>query len=230
MTGRRRRAGDERRRPPGRRRRPSSAALTAPRPARSPRRVATESTPAAASRSRSARALAMASAAPASTATGTRTANDGGSAAGRPEPAEDRQQRDPDRERQPRPGRALEDEVVAVADRQDDDRPERRVAAAPTARPAASPSAAPRRPRPPERPRGDTRPAGIGLPGLRPRSRGASTRSLSVPIETWRAVIDDPEPERGRRIRAGDQWRRRPRRAPSRSDGNGMGQPDEAAE
>ena len=39
---------------------------------------------------------------------------------------------------------------------------------------------------------GDTRPAGIGLPGLRPRSRGASTMSLSDPIETWRAVIATP--------------------------------------
>ena len=100
--------------------RPRRLALTAH--ARSiPRRVATESTPAAASRSTSARALAMASAAPAMTATGSRMVKDEGRPPRRPEPAEDGQQRDPDRERQPRPGRALEREVVGVADREDQD-------------------------------------------------------------------------------------------------------------
>src|SRR6187401_1791059 len=38
----------------------------------------------------------------------------------------------------------------------------------------------------------DTRPPGIGLAGVRPRSRGASTMSLSDPIEVWRAVIATP--------------------------------------
>src|SRR6187200_409506 len=40
--------------------------------------------------------------------------------------------------------------------------------------------------------RGDTTPAGIGLPGFPSRSRGASTMSLTVPIETCSAVIDTP--------------------------------------
>ena len=48
-------------------------------------------------------------------------ANDVRQAARRPEPAEHRQQRDPDGERQPRPGRALEPQVVAVPDGEDDD-------------------------------------------------------------------------------------------------------------
>src|SRR6185369_1164859 len=38
----------------------------------------------------------------------------------------------------------------------------------------------------------DTRPAGMGLPGLWPASRGASTTSLSEPIDACRAVIAIP--------------------------------------
>src|SRR6478672_12067450 len=38
----------------------------------------------------------------------------------------------------------------------------------------------------------ETRPAGIGLPGFRPASNGASTRSLTVPIPSWRSVIASP--------------------------------------
>ena len=41
-------------------------------------------------------------------------------------------------------------------------------------------------------PRTVTSPAGIGLPGLWPASRGASTRSLTVPMANWSRVIDRP--------------------------------------
>src|SRR3954452_832304 len=39
---------------------------------------------------------------------------------------------------------------------------------------------------------GDTRPAGIGFPGFAAWSVAASTMSLSVPMDVWRAVIDAP--------------------------------------
>src|SRR5258708_32367200 len=41
-------------------------------------------------------------------------------------------------------------------------------------------------------PEGGPRPAGIGLPAFRPASRGASTRSLAVPIPSCRRVIASP--------------------------------------
>src|SRR6187200_1731057 len=67
---------------------------------------------------------------------------------------------------------------------------------------------------------GDTSPAGIGLPGFRPWSWGASTRSLSAPIEACRAVIDAP-----RRIAtdrsAPATMAAPPTTRPSRTDGNG---------
>ena len=119
---------------------------------------------------------------------GSRT--DDGSAAGRPEPAEDRQERDPDREREPRPGRALEARGRRRS-RSRGRRPPGRRSAARTARRAPARATAPPTTTTAQRLGGETRPAGIGLPGLRPASRGASTMSLSDPIETWRAVIDD---------------------------------------
>src|SRR6478735_1602419 len=69
---------------------------------------------------------------------------------------------------------------------------------------------------------GVTRPAGIGLPGLWPASRGVSTRSLSVPIETCRAVI---ETARRRAIAASAPAivATAATTAPSRTEGNGEG-------
>ena len=70
---------------------------------------------------------------------------------------------------------------------------------------------------------GDTRPAGIGLPGLWPASRGASTTSLSAPIEACSAVIATPS-----RTAVGgsapaserDRGRRPGRRAATGTDGS----------
>src|SRR4029079_12763733 len=41
---------------------------------------------------------------------------------------------------------------------------------------------------------GETRPAGIGLPGLRPASLGASIPSLSAPTGHWSRITDSPRP------------------------------------
>ena len=156
-----------------------------------------------ASRSRSARAFAIARAAPASTAIGIEGREEVRQGPGRPEPAVDGQDRDPDRERQPRPGRALGHEVVAVAD-QRARRPRAPRAGRSTQAASPTPSAAP--PTTTARATGTlTSPAGIGLPGLRPASSGASWRSLSAPIETWSAVIDTPS------------WSARPGPAPATS-------------
>src|SRR6185436_2308812 len=68
--------------------------------------------------------------------------------------------------------------------------------------------------------RRETKPAGIGFPGLCPASRGASTRSLTAPIPSWRAVIATPS-----RIASGSAPPARrataPVTRPSRMDGNG---------
>ena len=87
-----------------------------------PRVVATDTTPAAASRSRSARALAIARAAPATTAAGTRIANDPGTVPAAPSQPKTGSSGIPTANGQPRPGGALREPVVAIADGQDGDR------------------------------------------------------------------------------------------------------------
>ena len=138
--------------------------------------------------------------------------------AGRTEPAEDRQDRDPDGERQPRPGRSLEAEVVGKADPDDRRRP---------ARPSRDPDGIDRTSPVPKRDDGHgpaiggaTSPPGIGLPGLCPASRGASTRSFVAPIPNWSVVIATPS----RSASAGAAPARiatAPVTMPSRTDGNG---------
>src|SRR5712671_4112569 len=66
----------------------------------------------------------------------------------------------------------------------------------------------------------DTRPAGIGLPGLCPASRGASTMSLIAPIPSWRAVIARPSSNPTRGI-APARIATLPLTTPSRIDGKG---------
>src|SRR5215208_6150679 len=68
--------------------------------------------------------------------------------------------------------------------------------------------------------RRETKPDGIGLPGLRPASLGASTRSFVAPIPAWRRNIANPtlaastaEPPATMAIA--------PQTSPSRADGNG---------
>ena len=119
-----------------------------------------------------------------------------------PEPAEDRQQRDPDGERQPRPGGALEDQVVAVADREDDDR-EQPTVAAPDG--IEQTQAQPRR----DRPRRPGR-AGRHEPGRDRLGRleAAVARCVHDVVERPDRRLEgrhrDPETQRGHGIRAGD--------------------------
>ena len=90
------------------------------------------------------------------------------------------------------------------------------------------PAAAARRPRPTPT-GGDTSPAGIGLPGLCPASRGASTMSLSAPIDDWSAVIATPSRSAVSGSRAGEDGDRADDE-PVEDRRERMGQPDEAAD
>ena len=67
----------------------------------------------------------------------------------------------------------------------------------------------------------ETRPAGIGLPGLRPASRGASTRSLTVPIPSWSEGHRQADPDARRPAAPPATSATRPLTSPSRIDGNG---------
>src|SRR5580765_3959327 len=66
----------------------------------------------------------------------------------------------------------------------------------------------------------ETRPAGIGLPGLWPASRGASTTSLVAPIPAWRATIASPRPVATIGVPPA-ATANAPAAMPSRIDGNG---------
>src|SRR5690349_17712621 len=66
----------------------------------------------------------------------------------------------------------------------------------------------------------ETSPAGIGLPGLCPASRGASTTSLTAPIDAWSSSIATPS----RAAVAGSPPATSdtaPATRPSRAEGNG---------
>ena len=205
---------------------PISPAWTAhARPA--PSAVAIDAVPAAWSRSTSARALAIASAAPATTATGTRIAEDRRQRASGAEPAEDGQDRDPDGERQPRPGGALEPKVVGKPDRddRDGDSDGRRTGGARQHEPERRSPRRRRRPRPAAR-RDAT---GIGLPGLCPASRGASTMSFVAPMPNWSAVIASPSLQGVDRWRAGEECNG-PRNDPIKDRWERMNEADEARE
>ena len=138
--------------------------------------------------------------------------------AGGPEPAEDGQDRDADGERQPRPGGALEQEVVGKAD--PDDRDERvRPSAPPEALDSTSPTPKPATAT--ARATGvETRRAGMGLPGLCPASRGASTMSFVAPMPNWSAVIASPS-LKASIGGAPARYATAPETIPSRIDGNG---------
>ena len=144
---------------------------------------------------------------------------------GRPVPGVDGQQRDPDRERQPRPGRALEPEVVGEAD-----------AAARPSRSRRSPT--PTGPTARRRRRLRPRPRRAASAARRGRSGSASRASRSASAGASCEVVHGPDRdlERGHRDRRAGR-RRRPRRRqrarapnvarPSSSDGNGWVEPDE---
>ena len=213
--------------PRRRRRRPEQTAATTH--ARSgPSAVATDVTPAAASRSRSARALAIASAAPARTAAGSRIAKTAGNAPGGSQPAEDGQQRDPDartaattrpcpwrtgRSRSRSPRMTTASATVGRPGRQ---REEQARTAAATATPILAADRA-------------TRPAGMGLPGLRPASRGRVDDVVQHPDRGLQARHRDAEADGRRPVATGQHGESRGREAVE--DGRErVGQADEPAD
>src|ERR1700693_2175363 len=71
---------------------------------------------------------------------------------------------------------------------------------------------------------GGTTPDGIGLGGMRPASRGASTRSLSAPLETCRGGIAVPS-RTATEVSAPATRATATTTNPSRRDGNGWTSP-----
>ena len=162
------------------------------------------------------------------TATGSEDAKDGRQRAGRPEPAEDRQQRDPDRERQPRPGRALGDEVVAVADRQDDDRQSQGRRAGRDGEQRAP--AWPRRPCTARAIPGGDEAGRDRLAGLAARVARRVDEVVERPDRDLQGGHRDAEADGRRRVARRRSARPRRPRAPSRRDGKRVGQPDQATQ
>src|SRR5687767_14204675 len=66
----------------------------------------------------------------------------------------------------------------------------------------------------------DTRPLGIGFPGLSPASRDASTKSLAAPIPNWSSVIETPRTSAAASVPPATSATAATT-APSSSDGNG---------